>query len=50
MERRIDREEILPDEDVEGVIQVNDVSWSDFAASAGEEEDLPWNLSMERFH
>ncbi|XP_060713319.1 RAD52 motif-containing protein 1 isoform X1 [Tachysurus vachellii] len=50
VECRIDGEEILPDENVEGIIQVNDISWSDFEAAAGEEEDLPWNFTLDLPH
>ncbi|KAM9494264.1 RAD52 motif-containing protein 1 isoform 2-T2 [Clarias gariepinus] len=46
VECRTDPEEILPDENVEGVIQVNDISWSDFKADAAEGEDLPWNFTV----
>ncbi|KAK3511890.1 hypothetical protein QTP70_027489 [Hemibagrus guttatus] len=50
VECRIDEEEILPDENVEGIIHVNDISWSDFEAAAGEEEELPWNFTMDLSH
>ncbi|NP_001187357.1 RAD52 motif-containing protein 1 [Ictalurus punctatus] len=50
VECRIDPEEILPDENVEGVVQVNEISWRDFEAAAAEEEDLPWNFTMDLSH
>ncbi|KAI5091074.1 RAD52 motif-containing protein 1 [Silurus meridionalis] len=50
VERRTDQEEILPDENVEGILQVNDISWKEFAAAEAEEEDLPWNCTWDGSH
>ncbi|KAI4892948.1 hypothetical protein NFI96_032356 [Prochilodus magdalenae] len=50
VECRFDREEVLPDENVEGAIQVNDISWTEFEPDLGEEEDLPWDFTVDLSH
>ncbi|XP_062846929.1 RAD52 motif-containing protein 1 [Trichomycterus rosablanca] len=50
VECRFDPEEVLPDENVEEVIQVNDVPWSDFESGGAEEEDLPWDFTVDLTH
>ncbi|XP_066531769.1 RAD52 motif-containing protein 1 [Hoplias malabaricus] len=48
VECRVDREEVLPDENVEGAIQVNNISWSEIEAGVvEEEEDFPWDFTMD---
>ncbi|XP_072530655.1 RAD52 motif-containing protein 1 [Salminus brasiliensis] len=50
VECRFNQEEVLPDDNVEGAIQVNDISWTDFEADVGEEEDLPWDFTVDLSH
>ncbi|KAL6460619.1 hypothetical protein MHYP_G00305850 [Metynnis hypsauchen] len=50
VECRFDREEVLPDDNVEGAIKVNDLSWSEFKPDDGGEEDLPWDFTMDLSH
>ncbi|KAG7459666.1 hypothetical protein MATL_G00213070 [Megalops atlanticus] len=48
VECRFDPDEVLPDEDHEGIIKVNDVSWSQFE-NMGEDDFLP-DLSLNVSH
>ncbi|KAJ8404317.1 hypothetical protein AAFF_G00340900 [Aldrovandia affinis] len=48
VECRLDPDEILPDEDLEGLIKVNDISWSQFETV--EEEDFLSELSFNVSH
>lgn len=50
LECRFNQEEVLPEDNVEGAIQVNDISWTDFKADGGEEEDLPWDFTVDLSH
>ncbi|KAM6957805.1 RAD52 motif-containing protein 1 [Aplochiton taeniatus] len=45
VEVREERDEVLPDEQVEGTIQVNEVPWSQFDPR-GQEEEEDWNLTV----
>ncbi|XP_026882542.2 RAD52 motif-containing protein 1 isoform X4 [Electrophorus electricus] len=47
VECRFDPDEILPDENIEAVIQVNDISWNELAPGHWEEGDMPWAITME---
>uniref|UniRef100_A0A673HU66 Zgc:103564 n=1 Tax=Sinocyclocheilus rhinocerous TaxID=307959 RepID=A0A673HU66_9TELE len=43
-----DPDEILPEENSEGVIKVNDISWNEFeGADSNTEEDFPWDLTVD---
>ncbi|XP_012682813.1 RAD52 motif-containing protein 1 [Clupea harengus] len=46
VECRIDPDEILPDGDVEGIIKVNDIPWSEYEAAGEDEEDVSWDFTM----
>lgn len=50
VECRVNQEEVLPDDDIEGAIQVNNISWTDFEADGGEEDDLPWDFTVDLSH
>ncbi|XP_049332118.1 RAD52 motif-containing protein 1 [Astyanax mexicanus] len=50
VECRINQEEVLPDDDIEGAIQVNNISWTDFEADGGEDEDLLWDFTVDLSH
>lgn len=47
VERRFDPEEILPYEEVDGVIQVNVISWTDLESDGEWEMDLPWDFTVD---
>lgn len=49
IECRFDPDEILPEENSEGVIKVNDISWNEFGggADSNAEEDFPWDLTAD---
>uniref|UniRef100_A0A672S2Q6 Zgc:103564 n=1 Tax=Sinocyclocheilus grahami TaxID=75366 RepID=A0A672S2Q6_SINGR len=43
-----DPDEILPEENSEGVIKVNDISWNEYeGADSNTEEDFPWDLTVD---
>ncbi|TRY96474.1 hypothetical protein DNTS_031528 [Danionella cerebrum] len=47
IEIKTDPDEVLPEENSEGVIQVNDISWKQFERASDEdaEDDFPWDLT-----
>ncbi|XP_043086537.1 RAD52 motif-containing protein 1 [Puntigrus tetrazona] len=48
IEIKYDPDEILPEEDSEGVIKVNDLSWDEFKdADSNTEEDFQWDLTVD---
>ncbi|XP_016408674.1 RAD52 motif-containing protein 1 isoform X3 [Sinocyclocheilus rhinocerous] len=51
IEIKYDPDEILPEENSEGVIKVNDISWNEFEdADSNTEEDFPWDLTVDLPH
>ncbi|KAI2666457.1 RAD52 motif-containing protein 1 [Labeo rohita] len=51
IEIKYDPDEILPEENSEGVIKVNDISWNEFEdADSNIEEDFPWELTVDLPH
>ncbi|XP_035626780.1 RAD52 motif-containing protein 1 isoform X1 [Oncorhynchus keta] len=47
VECRVERDDVLQDEDLKGLIKVNDIPWSQFDPDGQEEnEDIPWDLSV----
>lgn len=46
VECRIDPDEILPDDEVEGIIKVNDIPWSEYGGAEDEEEDISWDFTL----
>lgn len=44
VEVRVDRDEVLPEDHLEGLIQVNDLNWSQFDPEEGKEEE--WDLTV----
>uniref|UniRef100_A0A671QC80 Zgc:103564 n=1 Tax=Sinocyclocheilus anshuiensis TaxID=1608454 RepID=A0A671QC80_9TELE len=48
IEIKYDPDEILPEENSEGVIKVNDISWNEYeGADSNTEEDFPWDLTVD---
>ncbi|XP_055036329.1 RAD52 motif-containing protein 1 [Misgurnus anguillicaudatus] len=48
IECRFDPDEILPEENSEGVIKVNDIPWNELdGADSNTEEDFPWDLTVD---
>ncbi|XP_051995566.1 RAD52 motif-containing protein 1 [Xyrauchen texanus] len=51
IECKHDPDEILPEENSEGVIKVNDISWNEFdGANSNSEEDFPWDITVDLTH
>ncbi|XP_048053631.1 RAD52 motif-containing protein 1 isoform X3 [Megalobrama amblycephala] len=51
IEIKYDPDEILPEENSEGVIKVNDISWNEFeGADSHTEDDIPWDLTVDLPH
>lgn len=51
IEIKFDPDEILPEENSEGVIKINDISWNEFeGADSNTEEDFPWDLTVDLPH
>ncbi|XP_024288691.1 RAD52 motif-containing protein 1 [Oncorhynchus tshawytscha] len=47
VECSVERDDVLQDEDLKGLIKVNDIPWSQFDPDGQEEnEDIPWDLSV----
>ncbi|XP_048101701.1 RAD52 motif-containing protein 1 isoform X2 [Alosa alosa] len=46
VECKIDPDEILPNDEVEGIIKVNDIPWSEYEKAGGDEEDISWDFSL----
>uniref|UniRef100_A0AAY4E2I5 DM1 domain-containing protein n=1 Tax=Denticeps clupeoides TaxID=299321 RepID=A0AAY4E2I5_9TELE len=50
VECRTDPDDILPDEDLEGIIKVNDISWSEIKNDGEEDENLTWDFTVNLSH
>ncbi|XP_076866363.1 RAD52 motif-containing protein 1 [Brachyhypopomus gauderio] len=47
VECRFDPDEIIPDDNIEGIIQVNDISWNDLGPDHLEDEELSWDFTID---